>query len=374
MSERHEARWYEPEGDSRVKCLLCPHECRIRDGIKGACGVRVNRRGTLYTLVYDRIIGAHLDPVEKKPLFHFFPGATAWSFGTVGCNLHCVFCQNWHISQWPGEHLPRKLEWSSEGDADLACPELARLGDEIPGEETTPDEIVAEAVASGAVCIAYTYTEPTIFYELAHDTAVKAREQGLRNVFVTNGFISPGPLQEIAGLLDAVNVDLKFARPESHARLSRCRREPILDAVRAYRERGVWVECTTLVIPGVNDGEEELREIARFVRSVGAEVPWHVSQFHPAYKMLDRPPTPVGTLRRAEAIGRDAGLDFVYVGNVPGEAGESTRCPGCGALLIERVGRMRQNRIRDGACPDCGRVVPGVGMSGEGVAHSEVDS
>lgn len=364
MESLHEARWYEDAGEDRVRCLLCPHLCRIGDGVKGACGVRINRRGKLYTLVYDRIIGAHVEPIEKKPLFHFLPGSRAYSFGTVGCNLHCVFCQNWDISQWPADHLPRKLEWESEGDAELGCPELARLGEEIPGVPATPDEIVESALAAGAASIAYTYTEPTIFYELASDTARLAREKGLRNVFVTNGFICEPPLREAAEFLDAVNVDLKFAKPESYRRLSRASAEPILDAARAYHELGVWLELTTLVIPGVNDSDEELEEIARFVRSLGPEVPWHVSQFYPAYKMQDRPPTPADTLRRAERIGHDAGLDFVYVGNVPGEPGEHTRCPGCNALLVDRLGlSLRENRIVDDACPDCGRGIPGVGMS-----------
>lgn len=361
MERLHEARFYEPAGDERVRCLLCPHECRITEGVKGACGVRVNRRGKLYTLVYDRIIGGHTESVEKKPLFHFLPGSTAYSFGTVGCNLHCTFCQNWDISQWPGEHLPRKLEWASEGEPDLGCPELARLEHEIPGTPATPEGIVRDALKSGAASIAYTYTEPTIFYELAADTARCAHEAGLRNIFVTNGFISEEPLRQIRPLLDAVNVDLKFSRPESYLRLSRARGEPIRDAIRLYYELGVWVELTTLVIPGVNDSDEELHELARFVRSLGPEVPWHVSQFYPAYKLLDRPPTPVESLRRAAEIGHQEGLDFVYTGNVPGEAGEDTYCPGCSRRLIERYGlELRANRILDGTCPDCGHPIPGV--------------
>ncbi len=361
----HEASFQESLPDRRVRCTLCPHECVIADGVKGACGVRVNRHGKLYTLVYDRVIARHVEPVEKKPLFHFLPGSVAYSFATVGCNLRCSFCQNWDISQWGRENLPRKLEWATDDEPGIGCPELERLTDEMPGEPATPADLVKEAAASGASCIAYTYTEPTIFFELAYDTAVLARQQGLRNVFVTNGYISEPAQRKLAPVLDAANVDLKFFRDESYRRISRVRLEPILAAIRLYHELGVWIEVTTLVVPGLNDSDEELRDIARFVRSVDPEIPWHVSQFYPAYKMLDRPPTPVATLERAREIGEREGLAYVYVGNVPGAAGESTFCPGCGDCLIERQGlRLVENRVRDGRCPACGHAIAGVNMDG----------
>jgi pyruvate formate lyase activating enzyme len=345
-----------------VLCTLCPHDCRIRDGGFGACGVRVNRGGTLYTLVYDKVVSRHIDPVEKKPLFHFLPGSRAYSIATVGCNLRCAFCQNWEISQWPKDTLRRSAPHS--GGAEPVCPRLSELENAVIGEPVTPREIVERAAASGCRSIAYTYTEPTVFYELAYDTAVLARERGLRNIFVTNGFISEAPLTKLAAVLDAVNVDLKFFNPDSYRRVSRARLEPILEAIRRYRALGVWVEVTTLVVPGLNDSDEELAGIAGFVRSVGPEVVWHVSQFYPAWRMLDRPVTPIATLRRAAEIGRKAGLRYVYEGNVPGETGENTHCWSCRALLIERFGNtMLRNRIAAGRCPECGSVIDGVDMS-----------
>lgn len=361
----HEAMFQEPLPDNHVRCTLCPHDCSIADGAKGACGIRINQQGKLYTLVYDRVIARHLEPVEKKPLFHFMPGSLAYSIATVGCNLHCSYCQNWDISQWGREHLPRKLKWATDDAPGIVCPQLEQLADDIPGEALAPQALVDEAKKYQASCIAYTYTEPTIFFELAYDTAVLARQQGLRNVFISNGFIAEEPLRQIAPVLDAINVDLKFFRDESYRKISRVRLDPILQAIRLYHELGVWVEVTTLVVPGLNDSDEELSEIARFIHSVDPEMPWHVSQFYPAYKMLDRPPTPVATLERALEIGKRAGLAYVYVGNVPGAQGESTYCPGCGEMLIHRRGlSMLENRIRGGACPDCQRLIAGVGMDG----------
>lgn len=360
-----EAMFYERLPDGRVHCRLCPHDCRIADGVLGACGVRVNHHGTLYTLVYDRIAADHVDPIEKKPLFHFFPGSTAYSIATVGCCLRCTYCQNWEMSQWPGTHLPRKTNWEDATGPHVLCPALAGLAEEIPGRPVTPQEIVDAAVRSRARSIAYTYTEPTIFFELAHDTAVLARDAGLRNVFVSSGFTSEAPIRRIAPVLDAVNIDLKFFRDESYTHISRARLAPVLDAIRLYHDLGVWVEVTTLVIPGVNDSDEELSDIARFIRSVGAEVPWHVTQFYPAYRMLDRPATPIEALRRARALGLDSGLRYVYEGNVWGEGGENTRCHACGALLIERHGHaVISNRIRESRCPQCGATIDGIGMEG----------
>lgn len=353
--DSREAMYYERLRDGRVHCRLCPHECRIVDGVIGACGVRVNRQGTLYTLVYDRVAAHHVDPIEKKPLFHFFPGSTTYSIATVGCCLRCSYCQNWEMSQWPRMHLARKTEWDGES--------LAQMTQAIPGHPVTPRGIVDAAVRSGARSIAYTYTEPTIFFELALDTAVRARAAGLKNVFVTSGFINEAPLREIAPLLDAVNVDLKFFRNESYTHISRGRLGPVLEAIRLYRALGVWVEVTTLVIPGVNDSDIELANIARFIRSVGAEVPWHVTQFYPTYQMLDRDTTPVETLRRARRIGLDAGLRYVYKGNVPGEGGDGTWCYHCGATLIARYGHtLIRNMIRNGRCPHCGATIDGIGL------------
>ena len=362
MTTLHDARFWQVE-DERVVCTLCPHLCKLKDGQLGACGVRVAHDSKLFTVVYDRVIARHIDPIEKKPLFHFYPGSTAYSISTVGCNLRCSFCQNWDISQWPKEHLPRKFEWETDDRDESLCPKLA-AAQELPGESVTPELIVEAALASGAKTVAYTYTEPTIFFELVHDTAKLAKERGLRNILVSNGFTSEAPLRKWAEVIDGVNVDLKFFKDESYRKISRCSLQPILDSIRLYHELGVWLEVTTLVIPGVNDSDEELRQIAEYVASVGVDIPWHISQFYPAWKMNDVPVTPHETLRRAGKIGRGAGLRYVYEGNVPGGGGESTRCYRCGELLVDRYGYViRANRIVDGACPDCGAEIDGVGMS-----------
>jgi pyruvate formate lyase activating enzyme len=366
VNDLHEARYYEPLPDGKVLCTLCPHDCRIAEGARGACAVRYNHAGKLYTLVYDKLVAREVNRIEKKPLFHCYPGSYAYSIATVGCNLRCRFCQNWQISQWPKDHLAKRIAPEAGGPPEPICPQLAALEQQVPGEAVTPEQIVQAALASGCQSISYTFIEPTIFYELAFDTAVLARKQGLMNNFVSNGFISEAPVRELATVLDAINVDLKFFRDESYRRISRARLQPILDAIELYHELGVWTEVTTLVIPGLNDSDEELRQIAEYVRSVGAEVPWHVTAFYPAYEMRDRPPTDVATLRRAREIGLAAGLRYVYEGNRPGEGGENTYCYQCGALLIERYGfAIRQNRIgADACCPDCGTSIDGLGMAG----------
>ncbi|MBK1720208.1 AmmeMemoRadiSam system radical SAM enzyme [Thiocystis violacea] len=360
-----EARFYDRLDNKRVQCRLCPHDCIIPDAGRGVCAVRYNSGGTLFTLVGDRVVSRNLDPIEKKPLFHFHPGSTAYSIATVGCSLRCTFCQNWEISQWPRERLPKHLEPDGiERDVQPMCPQLARLGDRVPGEQVTPAQIVQAARNSGARAIAYTYTEPTIFYELAYETACLARKAGLANVFITNGYINEAPQREIASVLDAANVDLKFFREESYRHLSRVKLQPVLDAIRRYHELGVWLEVTTLVIPGVNDSDGELRDIAAFIHSVSPDIPWHVSRFHAAYEMRDIQATPAETLRRAAAIGHEVGLRYVYVGNLPGDGGENTDCHACGAPLIERHGfYLTVNRIRRDACPACGALVAGVGMN-----------
>ena len=363
MIAMHEAEFYEGLPNERVLCTLCPHDCRIVAGGRGACAVRYNLGGKLYMLVYERVAARTVDPVERSPI-PFYPGSAAYSVTTVGCNLRCTFCQNWEIAQWPKEHLPKKLVPAGNRDpAESLGPDLSSF-EGIPGRPVTPKEIVEAALQSGSRSIAYTYTEPTIFYELAYDTALLARSKGLKNIFVTSGFINEEPLRRIATVLDAVNVDLKFFREESYRRISRARLQPVLDAIRLYHELGVWMEVTTLIMPGVNDSDEELRQIAEFVSSVGAEVPWHVSRFHPCYQMLEVPPTPLETLRRAAEIGREAGLRYVYEGNVPGQGGENTYCYKCGKLLIERYGfGLLSTQLKSGRCPECWTNIDGVGMN-----------
>jgi len=335
-----EAVLYEKLSDNRVRCNLCAHRCIIADGKKGICLVRENRGGTLYTLVYGRTIAQHVDPVEKKPLFHFYPGSTAYSIATPGCNVRCRWCQNWEISQMPRErHL-------------------------IMGQEASPEQIVAAAKHAGCRSIAYTYTEPTVFFEYAYDTARLAHEAGLTNIYVTNGYMTEEMLETFGPYLDAANVDLKAFRDETYRRYVGAHLQPVLEAMKMMKRLGIWLEVTTLVIPGINDDDGELKDSARFVaEELGVDTPWHISRFFPAYKMTDAPPTPIETLQRAREIGLETGLCYVYVGNVPGE--ENTTCHNCGRLLIRRVGfHVVENHISDGRCPYCGTPVAGVGMAG----------
>jgi pyruvate formate lyase activating enzyme len=335
-----EAMLYTPLPGGDVRCNLCNHRCKIKEGKKGICGVRENRDGKLYSLVYGKVVAEDIDPIEKKPLFNFLPGSRAFSIATVGCNFHCKHCQNFHISQYPHEHRG-----------------------EIIGQDRTPEEVVVATKGAGCETIAYTYTEPTVFYEFAYDTALLAQEEGIKNVFVSNGYMSADAARQLAPYLDAINIDLKVFTDKAYKDLCGARLKPVLKTIQLMKELDVWVEVTTLIIPGLNDGEEELRDIARFVKSVGPEVPWHVSQFYPAYKLLDKPRTPVATLRRARKIGMEEGLRYVYVGNVPGEGGENTYCYACGTILIERYGlTLIRNRLQDGKCPECGTKIDGVGM------------
>jgi pyruvate formate lyase activating enzyme len=333
-----EAMFYESMTENRVRCNLCYHRCKIKERKRGICGVRENRGGKLYSLVYGKIIAEHIDPIEKKPLFNFLPGSMAFSIGTVGCNFRCKHCQNSDISQYHHEH-----------------------GSEIIGQDRTPDQVVTAAKAAGCETIAYTYTEPTIFYEFAYDTAVLARKREIKNVFVSNGHISTEAARQIAPYLDAINVDLKAFTDKFYKEVCGARLNPVLETIRLMKALDVWVEVTTLIIPGLNDGEQELRDIARFVKSVGQEIPWHVSRFYPAYQLLDRPLTPAATLHRACEIGMEEGLRYVYEGNLPDKGGENTHCYACDALLIERYGlTLTQNRLQDGKCLGCGARIDGL--------------
>lgn len=334
-----EAMFYQREADGKVRCGLCRFRCLISEGTRGICGVRENREGRLYSLVYGKLCTEHVDPIEKKPLFHVLPGSRSYSIATVGCNFRCRHCQNYSISQVP-------------------------MGAPIQGYERSPEEVVKQAKASGCSSIAYTYTEPTIFFEFAFDTARLAREEGLKNIFVTNGYITSEALATIAPYLDAANIDLKgfsqeFYRDVVHAKLFE-----VLDSIMEYRRQGIWIELTTLIIPGLNDSDEELQEIAGFIATnLGVDTPWHVSQFYPTHLLTDRPRTPLATLRRAYDIGRAAGLHYVYEGNVPGEGGENTMCPSCGSLLIKRYGYVIEaDFVSNGACTGCGATIAGIGM------------
>jgi len=335
-----EAMFYEKTGGNRVRCGLCRFRCLIADGKRGICAVRENRGGTLYTLVYGNAIAEHADPIEKKPLYHVMPGSKSYSVATVGCNFRCLHCQNYSISQPVHDTL------------------------RITGIDLLPEEIVARALASGCRSIAYTYTEPTIFFEYAYDTAVLAKKAGLRNIFVTNGYITPEALACIRPYLDAANIDLKGFSERFYNEVVHAMLKEVLDSIVEYKRQGIWIELTTLVIPGWNDSDEDLRGIAGFIADkVGNETPWHVSAFHPTYKLTDRTSTPLDTLRRARRIGLEAGLRYVYEGNVPGEGGENTYCPACGETLIERTGfYLEHNSIEMGKCPACAAVIDGIEM------------
>ncbi len=331
-----EAMLWDPLEGGKAGCRLCAHRCVVGPGRRGVCGVRENRAGRLETLVYGEVVAAHVDPIEKKPLYHFLPGSKALSVATAGCNFRCGFCQNWQISQAP-----------------------RREGGGIAGEPFPPAAVVRAALDQGCRSVSYTYTEPTVFFEYAYDTAGLAREAGLRNSFVTNGYMTPEALEAIAPRLDAANVDLKAFSDETYKKVCGARLEPVLASIRRMRGLGIWVEVTTLVVPGLNDGADELEAIARFIASVGPDVPWHVSRFHPDYEYTGAPATPVATLRAAADAGRRAGLRHVYVGNLPGEP-EDTRCASCGLALIRRRGfAVVENVLRDSRCPRCGEPLAG---------------
>ncbi|HOI74114.1 MAG TPA: AmmeMemoRadiSam system radical SAM enzyme [Syntrophales bacterium] len=332
-----EALLYERKEENKVRCGLCAHRCVIAPGKRGICAVRENRDGVLHTLVYGALIAGNVDPIEKKPLFHLHPGSKSFSIATAGCNFSCTFCQNADISQLPRE------------------------GGLIQGHETPPAVVVESAVRSGSRTIAYTYTEPTIFFEYALDIARMATGRGLENVFVTNGYMTPEALDRIGADLHGANVDLKSFSDEFYRKRCGARLEPVLTTLREMKRRGIWVEVTTLVIPGLNDSDGELREIASFLVSLGPEIPWHISRFHPRYRLMSAPATPVETIHRAVQIGKEAGLKYVYSGNVPGDAGESTACASCGKLLIRRWSfTIVENRLQGGVCPQCGTRLDGI--------------
>ncbi|MCE5326133.1 MAG: AmmeMemoRadiSam system radical SAM enzyme [Planctomycetaceae bacterium] len=334
----HDAMIWEALDGQKVRCNLCGHRCVIAAGKYGICRVRENVAGVLKSLNYGALVAVNVDPIEKKPLFHFLPGSQSLSVAAPGCNFQCAFCQNWQISQSPRE------------------------GGSIGGQATEPAQIVSAAKSYGCASISYTYTEPTVFFELAYDTAVLARAAGIGNCFVSNGYLTPLAVEKIAPYLDAINVDLKAFRDETYQRVMKARLAPVLEGIEALMAAGVWVEVTTLVVPGMNDSAQELTDIAGYISGkLGRHVPWHVSRFHGDFKMSAAAATPVETLEMALKIGSDAGLKYVYCGNVPGHSGEDTHCPSCGKSVIERVGfRVRSNTVADGKCGHCGQAIEGI--------------
>ncbi len=334
----HKALLYDKCDSDRVICHLCAHGCSIANHKRGLCGVRENIDGELYTLVYGRIVAENVDPVEKKPLFHFLPGSKSFSISTVGCNFSCRHCQNFSISQ-PGMF--------PAADA--------------PGNIRSPEQIVNQALMADCRSISYTYVEPTIFLEFALDCMQLAHEQNIKNIFVSNGYMGEEATALLVPLLDGINIDLKSFSNEVYKSLCGAKLQPVLDSIKRIHDAGVWVEVTTLLIPGLNDSSAELREIAGFIASVDCSIPWHVTGFYPTYKLTDRPPTPVATIEKARRIGIESGLHYVYAGNRPGSGGENTSCPSCSSEVILRHGfSILKNRLVNGCCPECSTQIAGV--------------
>ncbi|MDF1534920.1 MAG: AmmeMemoRadiSam system radical SAM enzyme [bacterium] len=319
-----------------VECTLCPKLCRLAEGQRGDCRVRYNDGGNLYSLVYGKVCSVHVDPVEKKPMYHFLPGSGAFSVATAGCNLHCLFCQNWEISQADPEDL---------NNSDLP-----------------PEKAVTLAAKAGCASIAYTYSEPVIFYEYLEDTAALARERGIRNIMVTAGFINRDPLRRLCKIVDGANVDLKGFTEKYYREVCFGNLRTVLDTLVTMRKEGVVLEVTNLIVPTLNDGMNTISQMCRWIVSeLGDEVPLHFSRFSPMYRLKDLPPTPVQTLRRARETALEAGLKYVYTGNVPGDPGEDTFCPSCGKMVIDRHGyRILKYDVVDGKCKYCGQKIYGL--------------
>jgi pyruvate formate lyase activating enzyme len=325
--------FYESLGENRIKCLLCRHYCKLKENQVGICGVNKNEGGKLVNLVYGKVSAINIDPIEKKPLYHFLPSTKSLSIGTVGCNFKCPFCQNWQISQ----------------------------SKDISGSyEISPKELVDLALKHNCKSISYTYNEPTIFYPFAKDVALLAKEKGLKNVFVSNGFETPEIIEDMKGVIDAFNIDIKSFNSSYYKKYLKGDLEGVLDTLKRLVKGGFWVECTTLIVPGDNDSESELKEIANFIaKELNVNVPWHLSAFHPDYKETNKAKTPLQTLQKAYNIAKEAGLNYVYMGNVA--LPSITYCPNCRAKLIERIGfSVVENRLIEGACYNCKTKIAGV--------------
>ena len=332
----HEALAYEKLDAKRVRCVLCPRECEVADRERGYCGVRENRGGTYKTLVHSRPCAVHIDPIEKKPLFHFLPGERALSIATAGCNVECQFCQNWRISQFRPE--------------------------QVDSMYAPPTDIAQAAAGSDCRAIAYTYSEPVIFYEYALDCAREGNKKGVKSVFISNGYINPDPMRELCKELAAVKVDLKAFTEEFYDKYVRGEFEPVLRTLELLKEEGMHTEIVVLLIPGLNDSPDDIREMAVWIKkNLGADVPLHFTRFYPTYRMKNLSKTPISTLEKAHDVAVEEGLKFVYVGNAPGHEYESTYCPGCEERIIYRYGhKIIRNRISGGKCENCGTAIPGV--------------
>jgi pyruvate formate lyase activating enzyme len=331
-----EARFYNKLENKKIQCKLCPRECIIDNLERGYCGVRENRDGVYYTLVHSQAVTYHVDPVEKKPLFHFMPGEEAFSFATVGCNVECKFCQNWQISQTRPEQTKNFY---------------------IP-----PKSIAEQALKNNTKVIAYTYSEPVIFYEYMYDTIVKGNENGIKSVMISNGFINPEPLKKLCEIISGIKIDLKAFSETFYKKYVSAELKPVLNTLANIRKSRTWLEIVYLVIPTLNDSEKEFKEAAKWIKqNLGANVPLHFTRFYPQYKLLNLPPTPINTLNTAKQIADSEGLNYVYIGNVPGNSGENTYCPKCKNMLIERSGYyIKSNKIKNSHCSFCNNFIPGV--------------
>ena len=344
-----EAQLYTSLENKQVDCFLCSHRCRIQEGKFGFCGVRQNIRGILYTHSYGRLIAVNIDPVEKKPLYHFLPGSSAFSIASAGCNFRCGFCQNWEISQLGfGNRRPNHGSPTSD------------FINQQPGEDFSADKVVKLAKQNNCGSIAYTYTEPTIYFEFALETAKLAKEAGLYNIFVSNGYMTAEAIDLLRPYLDAANIDLKFFKDSSYQKICSARLEPVLDSIRLLKDAGVWIEVTTLVIPGENDTPDELSGIAKFIFGISKDIPWHISRFHADYKFNRYPSTPERTLKLAYELGNSAGLHYVYAGNI-GTWGQDTLCHACKKLLIKREGfKITELHLAKNKCIFCQEDLAGV--------------
>ncbi len=331
-----EALFYKKKEGKKVQCHLCPNECLINEGNIGICKVKKNIEGKLFSLVYGQAVSLAVDPIEKKPLFHFYPESKILSFGTVGCNLKCKFCQNWEISQIGPE------EYS------------------IP--DTPPEKIIKTAISQGCDSIAYTYTEPTIFYEYILDCAKLAKEKGLKNVIVSNGFINPEPLKELLRYIDAANIDLKSFEESFYTKICGAKLKPVLDTIKTIAKSDTWLEITNLIIPTLNDDMKKIKEMCVWIKNnAGADVPLHFSAFYPCYKLQDIQPTSKETLMEARKIAQDVGMKYVYAGNVFADEAENTYCPKCGELIISRYRFIiKENKLDKGKCGKCRSNIEGV--------------
>lgn len=332
--------WMSEKRNGKVLCKACHQRCLLKEGEYGKCGVRVNKGGELLLTVYAKVASYNIDPVEKKPLYHFLPGTYTFSIGTVGCNFSCLFCQNWEISQYPQTHNYKTF-----------------------GEDLLPEEIVRMAKMYKTPSISYTYNEPVIFFEFAFDIMKMAYSEGIKNIFVTSGYETEEVIDASLPYLSAMNVDLKSFSDKFYREVCGARLKPVLKTIEYAYKKGIWMEITTLLIPGLNDSPEEIRDIAKFIKSISENIPWHISRFFPAYRITHIPPTPIDKLIRAYEIGKEEGLSYVYIGNYPLEDLESTFCPSCGYKVIERSGYLGERvkmHLKDGKCPSCGKVIDGV--------------